>query len=137
MANTPNLGLHQWGAEDSFLRTDFNQDFSKIDGAISAIVKFHSSSFTPDKKANRAITTGFRPKLVIFFGMYKCPDGYTRHAYAFLRETEMVGQYGELFRKAGADVPIAMTNTGFLIKNADAFNTQDGALIDTQYFAWG
>lgn len=34
MATTPNLGLHQWGADDSFLRTDFNEDFRKIDGAV-------------------------------------------------------------------------------------------------------
>ena len=35
MANyTPNYGLHQWVPEDNFLRTDFNQDFAKIDQAL-------------------------------------------------------------------------------------------------------
>ena len=28
---TPNYGLHQWVPEDKFLRTDFNEDFSKLD----------------------------------------------------------------------------------------------------------
>lgn len=27
----PNYGLHQWVPEDKFLRTDFNEDFSKLD----------------------------------------------------------------------------------------------------------
>lgn len=34
---TANYGLHQWEAADSFLRTDFNSDFSKIDGALKAL----------------------------------------------------------------------------------------------------
>lgn len=31
---TPNYGLHQWVPEDTFLRTDFNEDFQKIDTAL-------------------------------------------------------------------------------------------------------
>lgn len=34
---TENYGLHQWVPEDDFLRTDFNQDFQKIDTALSEI----------------------------------------------------------------------------------------------------
>ena len=30
---TEHLGLHQWEAGDPFLRTDFNEDFQKIDAA--------------------------------------------------------------------------------------------------------
>ena len=32
---TSNIGLHQWEPSDHFLRTDFNQDFSKIDAGFS------------------------------------------------------------------------------------------------------
>ena len=32
---TSNIGLHQWEPGDHFLRTDFNQDFSKIDAGFS------------------------------------------------------------------------------------------------------
>ena len=32
---TSNIKLHQWEPSDHFLRTDFNQDFSKIDSAFS------------------------------------------------------------------------------------------------------
>ena len=35
MANyTAHYQLHQWEPEDSFLRTDFNEDHAKIDGAL-------------------------------------------------------------------------------------------------------
>ena len=38
MANyTQNYGLHQWEPGDSFLRTDFNGDFAKIDGALGTL----------------------------------------------------------------------------------------------------
>lgn len=36
---TENFGLHQWVPEDDFLRTDFNQDFQKIDTALSEMAK--------------------------------------------------------------------------------------------------
>lgn len=37
MANyTQNYQLHQWVPEDNFLRTDFNEDFEKIDTAIKS-----------------------------------------------------------------------------------------------------
>lgn len=34
---TPNYQLHQWEPEDNFLRTDFNQDFSRIDTALNGL----------------------------------------------------------------------------------------------------
>ena len=38
MASYPtNYGLHQWEATDNFLRTDFNTDFEKIDGALGVL----------------------------------------------------------------------------------------------------
>lgn len=33
---TQHLGLHQWEPDDDFLRTDFNQDFAKIDAGVKA-----------------------------------------------------------------------------------------------------
>ena len=41
MAQTEHLGLHQWEATDSFLRTDFNEDFAKIDGAVGETLRTH------------------------------------------------------------------------------------------------
>ena len=34
---TTHYQLHQWEASDSFLRTDFNTDFQKIDAAIKGV----------------------------------------------------------------------------------------------------
>ena len=34
---TSNYQLHQWEASDSFLRTDFNTDFQKIDAAVKGV----------------------------------------------------------------------------------------------------
>ena len=34
---TQNYQLHQWEPEDNFLRTDFNQDFSRIDTALNGL----------------------------------------------------------------------------------------------------
>ena len=34
---TANYQLHQWVPEDNFLRTDFNQDFQKIDAALATL----------------------------------------------------------------------------------------------------
>ena len=34
---TSHYPLHQWEASDSFLRTDFNTDFQKIDAAIKGV----------------------------------------------------------------------------------------------------
>ena len=33
---TANYGLHQWVPEDNFLRSDFNEDFQKIDAGLHA-----------------------------------------------------------------------------------------------------
>ena len=42
---TTNYGLHQWDPEDSFLRTDFNEDFRKIDAAISEKLSAFSGTY--------------------------------------------------------------------------------------------
>ena len=70
MANfTTNYGLHQWEASDNFLRTDFNTDFSIIDGALAGLEadkpELMFGSYTGDKASTRTIALGFRPKAVL------------------------------------------------------------------------
>ena len=69
---TSNYQLHQWEASDSFLRTDFNTDFQKIDAAIGAVAalaagkcRMACGSYTGDGTTNRVVALGFRPKLLI------------------------------------------------------------------------
>ena len=68
---TPNYGLHQWEPEDSFLRTDFNEDFQRIDEILDGLaaqgadcLKASLGSYQGDGGENREITLGFRPKAV-------------------------------------------------------------------------
>ena len=42
---TQNYQLHQWEAEDDFLRTDFNEDFAKIDEAIAEKTEIVTGSY--------------------------------------------------------------------------------------------
>ncbi len=45
---TPNLGLHQRAATDSFLRTDYNTGLNKIDTAVLAgLTPTHPPLLTP------------------------------------------------------------------------------------------
>ena len=41
---TPNYGLHQWEASDSFLRTDFNEDHARIDAALGRTARSAEAS---------------------------------------------------------------------------------------------
>lgn len=89
MAVTPNLGLHQWQSGDSFLRTDFNEDFLKLDGAV----RCKAGSYTGDGTAGRVIELGGKPKLVILMGSYR-PSGQTYSCLLVLLEGMLAVQYG-------------------------------------------
>ena len=52
---TTNYQLHQWEASDSFLRTDFNTDFQKIDAAIKGVETAASTALA--LKADKAELT--------------------------------------------------------------------------------
>lgn len=71
---TPNYGLHQWVAEDDFLRTDFNTDFQKIDQALGNLsldkAQIVVGSYTGNDSSSRTITLGFQPQ-----ALYICNQG--------------------------------------------------------------
>ena len=48
---TSHYQLHQWEASDSFLRTDFNTDFQKIDAALGEKAEAEETQAELDKKA--------------------------------------------------------------------------------------
>ena len=66
---TPNYGLHQWVAEDDFLRTDFNEDFNKIESALTGLeadkVEIVTGKYQGNEQATRTIKLGFRAKVVL------------------------------------------------------------------------
>ena len=77
MANyTEHYQLHQWEPSDSFLRTDFNQDFARIDTGMRAAkaqaerlerekAEISTGAYTGDNAASRTIHLGFRPRAVL------------------------------------------------------------------------
>ena len=74
MASTEYCGLHQWEPGDSFLRTDFNGDFQKIDAAVhklAAKLEADVGQYAGDD-GTRDIVLGYRPKAVLV-----CSGGYT------------------------------------------------------------
>ena len=66
---TPNYGLHQWVPEDTFLRTDFNTDFEKIDTALSGLnqakPELVTGTYTGNGESSQYIELGFAPKAVL------------------------------------------------------------------------
>ncbi|OUQ82657.1 hypothetical protein [Flavonifractor sp. An10] len=80
-AYTSNYQLHQWVPEDDFLRTDFNEDFAKIDAALGeaatesdlAVIRgnlldkcrAYCGTFLGDGTASRVVNIGVRPYAVI------------------------------------------------------------------------
>ena len=90
-AYTTNYQLHQWEASDDFLRTDFNEDFAKIDTAIKGVetgantalalkadagttqtalaakAEIAVGAYTGDGTESRTITLGFQPKALLLF----------------------------------------------------------------------
>ena len=73
---TQNYQLHQWEGSDPFLRTDFNEDFKKIDSALAStagstpkicVGTYQGSSA---EKEGITITLPFKPKVVLVWGNY-------------------------------------------------------------------
>ena len=84
---TANLGLHQWEPNDHFRRTEFNEDFAKIDAA--AAPRYVIGTFDADG-AQKTIDLGFTPSAVLlsgklgFFNHSQASGAnYTRHGAGF------------------------------------------------------
>ena len=133
MAVTPNLGLHQWQPGDSFLRTDFNEDFGKIDAGIGQQLKLVTGSFTTDGKANREITLGFCPRLLLIFGK-RYASGGAETAMAAVFGFMCYCDWGNYNSLQTGGTPVRLTDDGFLIPDGNYFNYQTGD--ETYYIAF-
>lgn len=76
---TKNYQLHSWAATDHFLRTEMNENFTKLDAALNAAVTALNTvlarkaevvmgTYTPDNAEERFINLGFTPKAVLVVG---------------------------------------------------------------------
>ena len=78
---TEHYQLHQWEPEDSFLRTDFNEDHEKIDTALGALAQLTANhtaaiaklgncaiqhiTYTGDGATSRTLTFSGKPMVVM------------------------------------------------------------------------
>lgn len=111
---TANYQLHQWVPEDNFLRTDFNQDFQKLDTALAEVEALAGSkcsvvagTYSGNNAESREINLGFQPVAVML------ENSYGR------RPAVDYGMYGGLAVQGGsvahANTALEITQTGFRV----------------------
>ncbi|NCB62680.1 MAG: hypothetical protein EOM52_03555 [Clostridia bacterium] len=108
---TEHYGLNQWSAEDSFLRTEFNEDNRKADAAIkhcevvvgTYMGTYETNAIGQSINPTQEIHLGFRPRALLVL-----PNRYNaggRESYAFL---------GGLYVDNPLAGEIRFTDTGFI-----------------------
>ena len=77
---TANYQLHQWVPEDNFLRTDFNQDFQKIDAALAGLEagKVGPEALEPLKSDIASVRTTANGKAAAVMGSYTGDGSFPR-----------------------------------------------------------
>ena len=115
MAVTPNLGLHQWQPGDSFLRTDFNSDFSRIDGAVPRMV---SGTYAGDGGTSHKITLGFKPKFLLLIGSLGSSDGVAFLTQEYRNYTTATNS----FSTDNYSSDLVWSEDGFILKGSGFMN---------------
>lgn len=66
---TQNYNLHSWLPADDFLRTEINENFTKLDAALSALsaekARVVAGTYTGDGASQQFISLGFTPAAVL------------------------------------------------------------------------
>ena len=105
---TQQFQLHVWEPEDDFLRSEFNENFSRLDSQIQRIV---TGTYTGDGAASRVISLGFRPQAVLLMdqtGMIHNAT-YTRGGLAL--------DGFDVVYSAGSTVILSVVENGFQVMN--------------------
>ena len=135
---TTNLQLHRWDAADSFLRTEFNENFTSIDTALAAEIsraksvagnkastasllnlrsdlnaKIVVGAYTGDGTVDRIISLGFTPQALILCRR----DGAMYTSYACFGGIAFQGHPGCVMYGASA---FEIVNGGFRVTHATA-----------------
>lgn len=117
---TQHYGLHQWKPEDNFLRSDFNQDFSRVDAALHGL---------EEEKADRQATqTALSTKLEAVFGTFKGSGGSLvrnlgfRPKAVFIACSHVAAGQAYVGIDGEANSYITITNTGFTV-NINQYST--------------
>lgn len=133
---TEHYQLNQWEAEDSFLRTDFNEDNAKIDAALAAatgaLPKIATGSYTGNGKygsANpKSIEIGFAAKLVVIIR----DDHNINFSGLFLRPCS----YGVGRFDSGTAQALTWTNTGVTWHNSSASSGESQLNTNGVVYRW-
>ena len=113
MANyTDNYQLHQWEPTDSFLRTDFNTDFAKIDAALAGKAGLTDLAEKPDAMAGSYVGNGAENRTI---SLGKTP------AAVFLRDEGdgapiLAVLCGAVLDEEGEVAMLTITGQGFQVK---------------------
>ena len=121
---TTNYELPIWAAEDSFLRTEFNEANQKIDTAIAEVAagvpKIMSGTYTGTgayKSSYTELDVGFAPKFI-----YVCSTTGTRFIIAVAGATSVPAAHTNT---GSYNCQLVWTETGVKWRNPNAGNADD------------
>lgn len=124
---TENYHLHQWVPEDNFLRTDFNQDFQKLDTALAEVEALAGSKcsvvagiYSGNNAESREINLGFQPIAVLVEVSYG-----KRPATDYYMYSGLAVQGGVLKH---SDTALSITQAGFRVaKKGESYTNLNGS----------
>ena len=132
---TENLGLHQWEPEDNFLRSDFNEDFGKIDAALGAL-ETGSATRTELSQARQALEQLIAARSRMAVGYYSGNGGTTTINVGFKPRFVLIRNSGNstsAFVVEGSSMHrVSLTSNGFI---AVADNTSLNNLNNMYFYA--
>ena len=113
---TQNYNLHKWEADDDFLRTEFNENFAKLDEEAAHVAV---GAYVGDGAVNRTFELGFTPAAVLL-----------ADAAGNMHTASTV--YGGL---AVRDHPLTYSDTEMLEIVEGGFIIRRGSMHDSKYYA--
>ena len=135
---TSNYQLHQWEASDNFLRTDFNEDFQKIDTAIKGVETGAGAALAlkADKTEVAAVQALAAEKAEIVTGSYTGSGGTKTVSLGFRPKLVVVplsAYYTAAAAAGGSPSQIFVTSNGFSAQDGGVTSPNESGR--TYYYA--
>ena len=135
---TPNYQLHQWVPEDQFRRTEFNEDFLKIDTALAAKADTGSTSSTisnlqsqlsgkADVSALNSLSATVSTKCRVVVGTYTGTNGIINISLGSQpKAVFLIFGFSTLcnIQGTGKNGQLSLNSTGFTVDPGSSYNTQ-------------
>jgi len=113
---TQNFELHVWESGDSFLRSEFNENFVALDGAVQIV----TGAYVGDGSAERSFELGFRPRAV----MATDNSGIFRNSAAV---------YGGIALDGKDIAAVAITDSGFSVFTPGGYSVVKPNMEGSEY----